>query len=68
LYDVGSKSYSNRNEKQKALNEMAEKLPTTAVNLAKLSHNQLFDPVVRVITPHDATQLVATDTEMFRTI
>lgn len=35
LYDISSKSYSNRNEKQKATNEIAEKLCTTAVNIAK---------------------------------
>ena len=35
LYDISSKSYSNRNEKQKATNEIAEKLCTTAVNISK---------------------------------
>jgi hypothetical protein len=35
LYDVGNKSYSNRNEKQKALNEISEKLTITPFNITK---------------------------------
>jgi hypothetical protein len=35
LYYVGNKSYSKRNEKQKALNEMSEKLSITPFNITK---------------------------------
>ena len=69
LYDVGNKSHSNRNDKQKAQNEIAEKPSTTAFNVTKLGHITMqLVAVVRVITLHayGATQLDATDSGMFK--
>ena len=67
MYDVGNKSYSNQNDKQKALDEIVEKLSTSVCSITKLGHNQLA-AVVSMITLHDATQLDATGSEMFRSL
>jgi hypothetical protein len=57
-YDVGKKPYSNRNDKQKALNEIAESLSTTAFNITKLGRDEF---VILVITPHDAIHSTGRD-------
>ena len=57
LYDITCKAYSNRNQKKKAIDDIADTLKMTAD--ARLGHDWSV-AVFRVITAPDQTQLDST--------